>query len=188
MFKKRNLIFLFLLILGVLLITGCGSTILPLTYTVGDTGPASGLIFYDKGSYSDGWRYLEAAPSDQSTGIQWYNGSYLETGAIGTAIGFGQANTTTIVAAQGAGSYTAQLCDDLTVGGYSDWFLPSKDELNLMYTNLKVAGVGGFAGTKYWSSSEGDAVTAWYQLFYNGFQGNDYAKYSTYRVRAVRAF
>ena len=187
MFKKRNLIFLCLLIMGVLLISGCGSTIIPLTYTVGDTGPAGGLIFYDKGSYSDGWRYLEAAPSDQGTGIQWYNGSYVTTGAIGTAIGTGQANTTAIVTIQGAGNYAAQFCNDLTVGGYSDWFLPSKDELNLMYTNLKVAGVGGFADTNYWSSSEDYAGSEWAQNFSSGGQGYGNGDY-TFRVRAVRAF
>ena len=62
-----------------------------------------------------------------------------------------------------------------------------KDELYWMYKNLKVYGVGGFAGKLYWSSSEGDASDAWVQDFDDGKQG--YAsKYSTYRVRAVRAF
>jgi hypothetical protein len=64
---------------------------------VGDTGPAGGIIFYDKGRASEGWRYLEAAPSDQSTGIQWYNGSYITTGATATGIGSGKANTATIL-------------------------------------------------------------------------------------------
>ena len=81
----------------------------------------------------------------------------------------------------------AQLCDALVYGGYSDWFLPSKDELNLMYTNLEVAGVGGFAGDFYWSSSEYNAYSAWLQDYGNGFQGS-YGKYGAYRVRAVRAF
>ena len=71
-------------------------------------GPAGGCIFYDKGRYSDGWRYLEAAPEDQSAGIQWYNGSYVTAGATDTAIGTGQANTTAIVASQGSGSYAAK--------------------------------------------------------------------------------
>ena len=178
-----------------LVLSGCGEgnlvTLPPLeendTYALGDTGPAGGLIFYDKGSYSDGWRYLEAAPSDQSTGIQWYNGTYVVTGATGTAIGTGQANTTAIVAAQEAGNYAAQLCNDLTEGGYSDWFLPSKDELNWMRENLYLKGVGGFVGYGYWSSSEFYASSAWYQYFCNGLQNGNY-EYLTYRVRAVRAF
>ena len=128
---------------------------------------------------------LIAATADQSTGIQWYNGSNVVTGATGTAIGTGQANTTAIVTTQGAGSYAAQLCNDLTEGGYNDWFLPSKDELNKLYIN-KVA-IGGFADHNYWSSSEGFALYAWVQNFYSGNQGYN-NKYFTIRVRAVRAF
>jgi len=200
---KRSKIILGILILSVmaLVLSGCGEenllTLPPLeengTYALRDIGPAGGYIFYDKGSYSDGWRYLEAAPSDQSTGIQWYNGDYETTGATGTAIGTGQANTTAIVAAQGAGNYAAQLCNDLTLGGYSDWFLPSKDELNLMYRNLQLFHVGGFADDYYWSSSEGLEYwwSAWDQNFYYGYQDYylvGYFKYYTFRVRAVRAF
>ena len=157
-------------------------------HSLGDTGPAGGWVFYDKGSYSDGWRYLEAAPSDQSTGIQWYNGSNVDTGAIGSAIGTGQANTTAIVAKQGAGSYAAQLCNDLTVGGYSDWFLPSKDELNQMYLNLKKQGVGGFASDYYWNSLEYTTDSAWDQYFGNGQQYYGNPKSIADRVRAARAF
>ena len=160
----------------------------PATYSLCDIGPAGGWIFYEKGPVSDGWRYLEAAPSDQSAAIQWYNGIYLDTGAASTAIGAGQINTTAIVTTQGEGSYAAQLCDDLSEGGYSDWFLPSKDELNLMYINLKVSGVGGFADDPlYWSSSDVYGNGAWCQDFSNGNQGLFYQE-MTQRVRAVRAF
>jgi hypothetical protein len=107
------------------------------------------------------------------------------TGATGTAIGTGQANTTTIVENQGAGSYAAKLCNDLTVGGYNDWFLPSRDELNKLYIN-KVA-IGGFADYGYWSSSEFSASNAWGQFFNFGMQYTN-PKYNTHRVRAVRAF
>ena len=103
-------------------------------YNIGDTGPAGGLIFYVNPNYkTDGWYYLEAAPSDQSTGILWDYGRDVATGATATVVGTGQANTQTIVKVLGAGSYAAQLCNDLAQGGYSDWFLPSKDELDLMY-------------------------------------------------------
>ena len=111
---------------------------------VGSEGLAGGIVFYDKGSYSDGWRYLEAAPSDQSTGIQWSNGEYIDI-KTNTAVGTGKANTDAIIAAQGDGNYAAALCKNLTINGFSDWFLPSKDELDLMYTNLKKAGLGGSA-------------------------------------------
>ena len=126
-----------------------------------------------------------AAPSDQSTGIQWYNGSLTATGATATALGTGNANTNTIVTNQGSGSYAAQLCADLVLGGYSDWYLPSKDELNKLYLN-RVA-VGGFASAYYWSSTESSSGNAWLQYFVNGAQYNP-NKNATYRVRAIRAF
>jgi uncharacterized repeat protein (TIGR02543 family) len=159
-------------------------------YVLHDTGPAGGYIFYVKGGYSNGWRYLEAAPVfTEWTGIQW--GSYgTLIGGTETGIEAGQSNTTIIVTWLNSNSETgraAQLCNDLIVDGYSDWFLPSKGELNLMYENLKVFGVGGFIGDDYWSSSEYDAGIAWYQGFGDGGQGNSY-KNKVYRVRAVRAF
>ncbi|GAH52147.1 unnamed protein product, partial [marine sediment metagenome] len=120
-----------------------------------------------------------------SAGIQWYNGFKMTIGATGTAIGTGQANTTAIVTAQGAGSYAAQLCDDLTEGGYSDWFLPSLDELVKLCDN-RVA-IGGFADPKYWSSSEDLYHEAWTQWFKRGTTDN-HDKSMTFRVRAVRAF
>jgi len=163
------------------------------SYKIGDTGPAGGIIFYDKGKATEGWRFLEAAPNDQSVGIQWYNGSYIDI-KTGTAIGTGRANTDAIIAAQGAGSYAAALCDSLVIGDYDDWFLPSKDELNLMYTNLKKAGLGGFGGVWFWSSSQRyDYVLydlAWEQNFFDGEQDKyrRYTKFDKFAVRAVRAF
>ena len=133
---------------------------------------------------------LIAATADQSAGIQWDNGENTVTGATDTAIGTGQANTTAIVTKLGAGSYAAQLCNDLIEGGYSDWFLPSKDELNKLYINKDA--IGGFAAYCYWSSSESSAYDwhAWGQSFLNGFQSspNKSYEYDVSRVRAVRAF
>jgi len=172
------------------------------SYSLRDIGPAGGYIFYDKGYYSNGWRYLEAAPaSTEWTGKEW--GSYRTLiGATGMDIGTGQSNTTTIVdwldanTDDGHGDVTnktdraAYLCDELTEGGYSDWFLPSRAELNLMYTNLKVAGVGGFARAYYWSSSECEneaGMYAWGKEFGYGYVYGEY-KYLDVWVRAVRAF
>ncbi|TFG60247.1 MAG: hypothetical protein E4H36_12400, partial [Spirochaetales bacterium] len=125
-------------------------------YSIGDTGPAGGYIFYDKGVFSAGWRYLEAAPSDQIAGIAW-GPNPSTTGITATGIGSGEANTAGLISFFGTGStYAVQLCDGLSLGGYSDWFLPSKDELAAMYTNLYLNSKGGFASNYYWSSSEYD--------------------------------
>jgi len=155
-------------------------------YVLRDTGPAGGYIFYDKGSYSDGWRYLEAAPSDQAN-APWGCYGVSIPGADGTAVGTGKQNTIDIEAGCATPGTAADICANLSLGGYSDWFLPSKDELNLMYENLKVSGVGGFPGSYYWSSSEDDASFAWDQSFYNGYR-NGSSKGGSRWVRAVRAF
>jgi len=168
------------------------------------TGPAGGLVFYDKGSYSDGWRYLEAAPvSTEWTSKVWGGYETGVSGADGTVIGTGEQNTTDITNAYGenepyAGKadYAAKLCSDFTSGGQSDWFLPSKDELNKMYVNLQsgtdensvvYSPVGGFANDYYWSSSEFNNNYTWIQSFSSGDQYYNNKGY-TDRVRAVRAF
>jgi len=150
---------------------------------IGQTGPAGGLIFYDKDSVSDGWRYLEAAPNDQ--GISVWNGSGT-VGGTSEAIGTGKANTDAIVA-QSAGNAdsAAKLCYELDLGGYTDWFLPSKNELSLMYTNLKVAGMDNFGDNPYWSSTEESELFAWYQYFGTGSIDNGNKNDLNY-VRAIR--
>ena len=80
----------------------------------------------------------------------------------------------------------ARLCGDLVLGGYSDWYLPSKDELNQLYIN-RVA-IGGFASSWYWSSTENASDYAWYFGFDPGEAGNGGYKSGAYYVRAVRAF
>lgn len=157
------------------------------------TGPAGGLVFYDKGEYSNGWRYLEATPSDISTDSQWYKGNFkdwINIKGTGDAIGTGKANTAVIVAAQGSGSYAAALCDDLVLGGFDDWFLPSKDELNLLYTKLHKKGLGGFTFKTYWSSSHASFHNVWGQNFKDGrqFTFSGWGQKAGDHVRAVRAF
>jgi hypothetical protein len=78
-------------------------------------------------------------------------------------------------------------CDELILNGYSDWHLPTKDELNVLYVNLKQVGVGGFAAKNYWSSKGNLNNFAWHKDFFDGSQDNDPKDY-TYSVRAVRAF
>ena len=104
-----------------------------------------------------------------------------------TVIGTGDNNTNAIVNALGTGTYAARLCCDLDLNGYTDWFLPSKDELDLMYENLHLQGLGAFGSDYYWSSSESSSGSAWLQRFYGGYQGDGGKDYWN-RVRAVRAF
>ncbi len=158
-------------------------------YAVGDTGPGGGLVFYDKGDDGGGWRYLEAAPaSTEWERAEWGLGGVAVSGAGGIVTGTGVQNTAALVASQGPGDvYAAQLCDDLTCGGFSDWFLPSKDELDLMYKNLASQGLGDFQAGYYWSSTESDADYAWSRSF-SGEKPSVYLKGAPYRVRAIRAF
>ncbi len=160
------------------------------TYALRDTGPAGGIVFYisDEGRHG-----LEAAPSSTEwASKQWGKfGTSVGVSAQGTALGTGNTNTSAIVSKLNENpadaDRAAQLCDTLNHGGYNDWFLPSKDELNLIYINLYLYGVGEFTGDDYWSSSEYDANDAWDQYFTNGNQFNT-PKWNTFRVRAIRAF
>ena len=125
------------------------------TYKIRDTGPAGGLIFYDKGNNQGGWRYLEAAPVEAEFQARW---SVRNTKVDNTqvTIGSGKRNTQIIVEtfskASGEWDTAAQQCIDLEFGGFNDWFLPSKDELDQMYGNLKRRNLGDFKSW-YWSSS-----------------------------------
>ena len=162
----------------------------PIAIAIGSTHQG-GIVFYLDGSGGG----LIAAVEDQSNGIRWYNGSYVTTGATGTAIGTGSANTTTIITEQGAPaiSYAAGLARAYEGGGHTDWFLPSKDELNKMYENigqgnvLGLGNVGNLSNSYYWSSTEDVYYSAWGQYFFNGNQTNG-AKNNANYVRAVRAF
>ena len=138
-------------------------------------GPAGGYVFFDKGEYSDGWRYLEAAPKEIST-IGIYGGrdtsfafGKLRTSkgyaVVGTSpsIGSGKDNTKALISAMDidgvanmgsnkTGEYAAKLCDDYVYGGYDDWFLPSIEELEAM-VNLYIACI---INGSYISSTEYD--------------------------------
>jgi len=146
-------------------ITGAGTGLDPYVVNAGTCGLSigdtyqGGIIFYLDATGCHG---LIAAPSDQSTGIQWYNGSYSVTNAVRDGIGAGEFNTERIIANQATGAYAAQICANYQGGNYGDWYLPSKYELNLMYLSigqgnaLGLGNVGGFANNVYWSSTEVD--------------------------------
>ena len=149
------------------------------TLAIGDTHQG-GIIFYLNGNGGG----LIAAPSDQGV-AEWGCQGITISGADGTAIGTGNQNTIDIEAGCTTSGTAADICANLTIGGYSDWFLPSKDELNEMHLN-KVA-IGGLSGNTHWSSTEVGISTASNQMLDTGFQGY-YGKNQNYDVRAVRAF
>ncbi|GHU03243.1 hypothetical protein FACS1894147_06810 [Spirochaetia bacterium] len=158
-------------------------------YRIGDRGPAGGIIFYDKGTFTDGWRYLEAAPAETEFTAQW--GEYPDSGAWTNQledIGRGALNTLNLKYNHGPGYKRAgELCYDLKYNEYNDWFLPSIGELDLMYKNLKQKGLGSF-GNNYWSSS---VVEKGYRIYYLNFNTGDWShglQTNTLSVRAVRSF
>ena len=158
-----------------------------------------GIIFYIDNT---GLHGFAAAQSDQSTSAEW--GCYQTTisGADGIEIGTGAQNTIDIENGCTTDGTAADICANLTLNGNSDWFLPSRDELNEMYINKSAINatallIGGssFEETEYWSSSESTEesgngeILAWLQNFSDG-TGNYYYtdKYINCSVRAVRAF
>ncbi|MDZ7577059.1 MAG: DUF1566 domain-containing protein [Candidatus Nanopelagicales bacterium] len=159
---------------------------------VGEPGPGGGTIFYRDAATE---LCFEAAPSGWNGGgsdpsLAWGTGKCASTSiATVTAIGKGEANTTAITSNAACDTAVkapaAWAAKNYAGGGLSDWFLPSKDELNQLYAQK--ATVGGFAVDYYWSSSRNYAGGAWYQSFGNGGQYTD-PKSSAYRVRPVRAF
>jgi uncharacterized protein (TIGR02145 family) len=140
---------------------------------------------WDPGYTEEQVHGLIAAPGDQSNGISWYNGSDSTKIQTSKNFGTGSSNTSAIVAIQGEGNYAAKICYDLVLGGFSDWYLPSHEELNQLYLNKEA--IGGFTETYYWSSSQESDGIVRVQTFSNGAQHGNYG-YNPCNVRAVRSF
>jgi hypothetical protein len=181
------------------------------TCVVGDTGPGGGTVFYvhsGGGTFSCGvalvstCRYLEVAPADIAGTHAWCSNTSSLLNATYTAIGAGMENTTTAdpMCTTGAIRQAA----DYTNNGRSDWYLPSKDELNELCKYAKNTGqaaggatlcsggadaaVRGFTATNYWSSSEDSGTTAWQHSFFDGSRGANSKWHALNNVRVVRAF
>ena len=155
-----------------------------------------GVIFWVNATGDEG---LVCAITDQGTNVSWgCQGSFIS--GTSTAIGSGASNTATILAGCSTSGIAADIASNTTINGYSDWFLPSKSELNQMYLqkatiNTTAIANGGTAfvdpglSDRYWSSSESNGNTAWSQLFNNGLeQGLNKGASAFFHVRTVRAF
>lgn len=146
---------------------------------------AGGIVFYNDGNGHG----LVCATVDQSSSAEWgCRGTYIS--GTSTAISTGETNTNIIVANCSTSIIAARLCYNLSLNGFTDWYLPSRDELSLIAGNLHENGLGNFTdATNYWSSSEWDANNAFYVYFKVGnWDWNISTKSGNYRVRAIRAF
>ena len=150
-----------------------------------------GVIFYldDTGDHG-----FVCAVSDQSFETQWGCPPLLVDGAMGLELGTGAQNTLDIVDRCDDSGIAAQLCDNLILNDFSDWFLPSRDELNVLYVNRELVNETAIEndgtvleGTEYWSSSLQTGNTVFIQNFIAGNQFGDFEN-SLYNVRAIRAF
>ena len=178
-------------------------------YNIGDIGPGGGIIFYvnSSGFTVEGYtgavgsfaeytaHYLEAAPSNLSTTAQWGAYEILISGvttftsdALYDEIGNGRKDTMIIVSHLGTSETgrAAQLAAAASFSDLNDWFLPSYGELNLLYVQRNLTGIGITSGI-FWSSSQYNAYAAWHQNFTNGDRPA-YYKNSIISVRAIRAF
>lgn len=170
------------------------------TYSVGDFAQGGVVFWVDE----TGQHGLVCAKEDQSSGIRWYAGTYGNTQAKADGPNAGASNTCIIIAAQVAigddGSpYAARICNELQLSEsgnvYCDWYLPSKEELNLVCQNRTIIdatamanGGAGFTSNYYWSSTENDDLSAWMQNFLTSEQFNGTKYKTTYSVRAIRRF
>jgi hypothetical protein len=178
-----------------------GSSRSAVTYTFGDTGPGGGKVFYynakgftvqmanPKQNYTA--HYLEAAPDDMRITLAWSSAALNQNGVYihqfintETAIGTGRKNTALILATD-ANAPAAKACRDYNAGGQTDWFFPSKEELNQLFVNKTF--VGNMGEWNYWSSSQFNNASAWNQRYNNGGFTNHY-KDAVFYVRAIRAF
>ncbi len=125
------------------------------SYSIGSQGPAGGYVFYDKGSYSNGWRYLEVFPTS-FFGIWGCQGTLVA--GITNTIGAGDVNTAAIVAACSSTNAVARIIDNYSVNGFSDWYMPNNAEMNLIRDNLYANNIGNIPGPFHWTSSQQNAT------------------------------
>ncbi len=142
-----------------------------------------GIVFYVDASGNHG---MIAAASDQSTAAEWgyFN---TEVGAHGLILGTGSENTKKVKNATTKTDIATTICSDLKLNSFNDWYLPSLDELILIYQNLKLKNLGNLADDDYWSSSETDFNNAWQYNFAKGFPTEAHVDRKV-RVRAIRNF
>ena len=163
-------------------------------YTVGSVGPGGGIIFYDAGSTVNGWRYMEAAPSNIQNS-SWGCGNLNISGANSTSVGSGLTNSNSIANACTTVSIAAKRCLDFSLNGFDDWFLPSQGEFALIHQNLILNNIGNFNvgpiptfGTLYWTSTQLNAGHGSHYCLECGGNFYQFSKVYELYVRPVRRF
>ncbi|CAN2235785.1 Fibronectin type III [Candidatus Planktophila vernalis] len=169
-------------------------------FSLGSTGPGGGKVFHVSSSgfacgptLSQTCHYLEAAPtsgasawSDGSRNTVWSGNTNTATGATGTAIGTGYKNTLAIISQNNTSDRAASKAQAYRgPNNFSDWYLPSKDELIEMYSRKSDLSL---VTDDYWSSSESSATKAWYYYMGSATWNNDTSKGDGLYVRAIRSF
>ncbi|MCQ2412119.1 MAG: DUF1566 domain-containing protein [Sphaerochaetaceae bacterium] len=204
----RKFVLCILSVLMVLALVSCDQAKDP-KYEVGETGPAGGIIFYVDAS-KKGITYYEAAPKSAEQADVYFGNFYdgsdfihnLIDGADTASVGTGKTNTAAIMAvSKQAGikiyrdqfpeneitDFAAKVATSCTAGGKNDWYLPSLDELNLMYNNLKKNGLGQFENANYWTSTQSEMQSAVINFVNGELLGGKNYEYQNY-VRPIRSF
>ena len=168
---------------------------------IGDLAPGGGYVFYVSATpiniatgISTGGIYLATAPQT------WYGGatdpiagwgcSGTDISGTSAAVGSGAQNTWLNTIGCATAGRASRLAADSSAEGFTDWFMPSIGELNLIYSNLKLAGLSNLNGADYWSSTQdvtNPGGSAQYQWFGGGSSGPT-DKNNTLSVRPIRAF
>ncbi|MCD4770693.1 MAG: DUF1566 domain-containing protein [Bacteroidales bacterium] len=146
---------------------------------------AGGIVFYVDGTGQHG---LVCTETDLSSAAAQWGCIGILTGADGLEIGTGYQNTLDIELGCTTSGIAADLCANLELNDFEDWFLPSLNELLQMNLSLQVNGFHDFGGNRFWSSSETDSDNAWSVFLHNGTHYILPKDYSTGSVRAIRAF
>ena len=176
-----------------LLIVACARD----SYSIGESGPGGGVVFYASDrpfpcgpDLAESCRFLEAAPVDGEVLRVWAEPPYVDSdvaNARGLAVGTGWSNTIAIITQGNTDPdvSAAAYADAYEHNGYSDWYLPSKDEIFELYEHRGT--VGASEQNNYWTSSGYDFNTVWNQSFVEGPQHRR-LKFDKITVRPVRAF
>jgi hypothetical protein len=159
--------------------------------TIGGIGPGTGIIFYDKGQYIDGWRYLEASPI--SSIFESYWGRNKNVPGTKEGLGEGKENTRLAFEYLGSDAIAATRCNELVINNFNDWYIPSRDELELMFKNVGIVGAKpiapGHTNTVWSSTAKGNFKLMYVRDFLVGTWAMDnQEQYSIAIVRPIRRF